>query len=97
MRQIIAITIFVLIFIIGAGFSAINMMPVTLNYYLGAVTFPLAIIIVLAILLGAILGAIALFTNTLGLRYENRRLNKRLSVSEQEINSLRILPMKDPH
>lgn len=97
MRRIITLLIFILIFISGAGFAAINMTPSTLDYYIGTITLPLSIIIAIAIIIGIALGTFALFLNTLGLRYENRRLNKKLSVSVQEVNSLRILPLKDAH
>lgn len=97
MNRVITIVIFIAVFILGAGFSAINTSPVAINFYLGTVTLPLAVLIVLAILVGAVLSATALSVSALRLRYENRRLNKKLSVSEQEINSLRILPVKDTH
>jgi len=48
-------------------------------------------------LTGVIIGAVILLFSTMKLRYENRRLQSKLSVSEQEINSLRILPIKDAH
>ncbi len=97
MNRVITIVIFIAVFILGAGFSAINTSPVAINFYLGTVTLPLAVLIVLAIFVGAALSATALSISALRLRYENHRLNKKLSVSEQEINSLRILPVKDPH
>jgi len=97
MRRIVTITIFITIFAIGAAFSAINTDPVIVNYYLGTFTAPLSVIIVLAIVSGIILGAVIIYSSTLRLRYENRRLHKKLNVSEQEIDSLRILPIKDEH
>jgi lipopolysaccharide assembly protein A len=97
MSRIIIVIIFIAVFILGAGFSAINTTPVAINFYLGSVTLPLAVLIVLAILVGAALSATALSISVLRLRYENSRLSKKLSVSEQEINSLRILPVKDSH
>lgn len=95
MSRIITIAIFICVFILGAGFSAINTTPVAINFYLGSVTLPLSVLVVLAIILGCVLSASALFLSSLRLRYENRRLNKKLAISEQEINSLRILPVKD--
>jgi len=97
MRQILTIAIFITVFTIGAAFSAINTDPVAVNYYLGSITAPLSVIIVLSIVTGIILGAAIIFTRTLRLRYENRRLHKKLNVSEQELDSLRILPIKDEH
>ncbi|PHS26172.1 MAG: hypothetical protein COA83_03810 [Methylophaga sp.] len=97
MRRILTIIIFIIVFVVGIAFSAINNDPVALNYYLGTLSLPLSIVIVISILLGLILGASAIFMSSLQLRYENRRLHKKLDTSEQEINSLRILPLTDEH
>ena len=97
MRRIVTIAIFITVFAIGAAFSAINTDPIAINYYLGSITAPLSVIVVLSIVTGIILGAAIIFTNTLRLRYENRRLQKKLTISEQEIDSLRILPIKNTH
>ncbi len=97
MRRILTIAIFITVFATGAAFSAINTSPIAVNYYLGSITAPLSVIIILSIVTGIILGATIIFTGTLRLRYENRQLHKKLNVSEQEINSLRILPIKDKH
>ncbi|NOQ94031.1 MAG: DUF1049 domain-containing protein [Methylophaga sp.] len=97
MRRIVTIAVFITVFAIGAAFSAINTDPIAVNYYLGSIIAPLSVIIVLSIVAGIILGATIIFSSTLRLRYENRRLSKKLKVSEQEIDSLRILPIKDEH
>lgn len=97
MRKIITLLIFALIFIISAAFAAFNMEPVTIDFYFGQATTPLSIILVLAAVIGIVLGALVMFLNSLKLRYEIHRLNHKLQVSEQEINSLRILPIKDSH
>lgn len=97
MRKIIFLLVFVLIFLISAAFAAFNMDVVTVNYYFGQLTLPLSALLVIAMLAGVVLGAIVLLMATLKLRYENRRLQHKLAVSEQEINSLRILPIKDSH
>jgi putative membrane protein len=97
MRRIVTIIIFIIVFAVGIAFSAINNDPVTINYYLGTLSLPLSIVVVLSIVFGLILGALAIFVGTIQLRYENRRLQKKLDVSEQEINSLRILPLTDEH
>lgn len=97
MRRILTIIVFIIVFAVGIAFSAINNDLVTINYYLGTLSLPLSIVVVASIVLGLILGALAIFVGTLQLRYENRRLNKKLETSEQEINSLRILPLTDEH
>ena len=95
MRRIMTIILFVIVLMLGAGFSAINLTPVDINYYLGVLSLPLSMVIIAAIILGSILGALALSTSILRLKYENRRLRKKLISSEQDINSLRILPNTD--
>lgn len=97
MRKIFFLLLFALIFIFSAAFAAFNMTAVTVNFYFGEFTLPLSALVVIAMLLGVTIGMIVLVLTTLKLRYENRRLQHRLSVSEQEINSLRILPIKDSH
>lgn len=95
MSRIMTIILFVIVLMLGAGFSAINLTPVDINYYLGVLSLPLSMVIIAAIILGTLLGALALSTSILRLRYENRRLRKKLLSSEQEINSLRVLPITD--
>lgn len=95
MSRIMTIILFVIVLMLGAGFSAINLTPVDINYYLGVLSLPLSMVIIAAIILGTLLGAFALSTSILRLRYENRRLRKKLLSSEQEINSLRVLPITD--
>ena len=97
MRRVITIAIFIIIFSIGTAFSAINLDPVAINYYLGSISIPLSIMIILSLVSGIIIGAIAIYITSLRLCYENSRLQKKLSIAEQEVNSLRILPIKDTH
>lgn len=97
MRQIITIAIFIIVFAIGIAFSAINTDPIVVNYYLGSFSAPLSVVVILSLVVGTFLGAAIIFSGTLRLRYENRRLHKKLNVSEQEIDSLRILPLKNEH
>lgn len=97
MRKLFFLLLFALIFVISAAFAAFNMTAVTVNFYFGDVTLPLSALLVVAMLAGLALGLIVLILSSLKLRYENRRLQHKLAVSEQEINSLRILPIKDTH
>jgi len=93
MRRIIPIIIFIIVFAAGAAFSAINTEAVSLNYYLGSISAPISVVIVLSIVAGLILGATIIYVSTFQLRYENRRLNKKLRTAEQDIENLRVLPI----
>jgi putative membrane protein len=95
MQRIITIVLFIIVFATAAAFSAINTSLVSINYYLGVIELPLSVVVIGSVVSGVILGALAIFITTLRLRYENRRLQKKLEVSTQEINSLRTLPIKD--
>jgi len=95
MSRILTITTFILVFAAGVAFSAINTIPVEINYYLGTISAPLSVVVILSIVAGIFLGAIIIYSTNLRLRYENRRLHKKLHLFEQEIDSLRILPIKE--
>jgi putative membrane protein len=95
MKRIITILLFLSVFAIAAAFSALNPTTTTVSFYISEFKLPLSVIVVCAMLLGALVTGVIFSLSTLRLRYENARLRKKLSVSEQEINSLRILPIKD--
>ncbi|MBE0438804.1 MAG: LapA family protein [Gammaproteobacteria bacterium] len=97
MHRILTIAFFVTVFVIGAAFSAKNTGAVTVDFYFSAITLPLSVIIILSLVVGIVIGALAIFAGTLSLRYENRGLQKQLATAEQELNSLRILPIKNEH
>jgi|TARA_B110000858_G_scaffold180985_1_gene219075 putative membrane protein len=97
MQRIITIAIFITVFAAGAAFSAVNNTPVNIQYYLGTVTMPISIIVIVSLVIGITIGVLAIFVGSLQLRYENKRLQKKIDLREQELDSLRILPIKDTH
>ncbi|MDT8310970.1 MAG: LapA family protein [Methylophaga sp.] len=94
-RKIFFISIFLLAFIASIAFAAFNTQAVTLNLYFSEWQLPLAVLIILVLLLGLVAGAAIIFLSTLRLRIANRRLQHKLQITEQELNSLRILPIRD--
>ena len=97
MQRIITIAIFIAVFAAGAAFSAVNNTPINIQYYLGTVTMPISIVVIVTLVIGITIGALAIFIGSLQLRYENRRLQNKIDLREQELDSLRILPIKDTH
>lgn len=97
MHRILTIAFFVTVFVLGAAFSAKNTSAVSIDFYFSTITLPLSVIIIVSLITGIMIGAFAIFARTLSLRYENRRLHKQLATTEQELNSLRILPIKNEH
>lgn len=84
-----------LIMMIGAAFAVMNAETVQLNYYFGVKEFPLSVILVAAVALGAILGVLATLGSSLKLRRENMSLRHKAKIARQEVNNLRALPIKD--
>ena len=97
MQRIVTIAIFIAVFAAGAAFSAVNNTPVNIQYYLGTITMPISIVVIVSLVIGITIGALAIFSGSLQLRYENRCLQKKIGLREQELDSLRILPIKDTH
>lgn len=95
MRKLLMIVIFFSLFIIAAGFAAFNMQAVTVSFYFFSLSLPMAVWLLTGLLAGLALGAILIYISSLRLRLDNHRLRHKLDVAEEELNSLRILPVKD--
>ncbi len=63
---------------IGFVFACLNASPVNINYYLGESQLPLALLLLLALCLGALLGCLVALGNTLRLKKENRGLKRQM-------------------
>ena len=86
-----------LLVITGVLFAVLNAETVQLNYYLGVVNLPLSLILVLAMILGGILGVFASLAMIMGTKRENSKLKKLLDTTEKEVLNLRNIPIKDQH
>ncbi len=95
MFRIVAIVLFIIIFVLGAVFSAANNSPITIDYYLSTITLPLSIVVVIAAILGIIIGSFLLITSLLRVKYENRRLNKKIAKLEQELDDINLIAIDD--
>lgn len=93
----IAYAFWLIVLAIAVGFVVLNWQIVTVDYYTGKIDifFPLLLLIVL--LLGTFLGAMAMLLPLLRARRECRRLTIRVSEAELEIKNLRHIPIKDNH
>lgn len=89
------ITLIVIIF--GVVFAVLNAENVQLNYYLGSIELPLSLVLVLAMITGAILGIFASLSFIIGTRRNASKLKRSVEVAEKEIINLRNIPIKDKH
>ncbi|MES9905332.1 MAG: LapA family protein [Sedimenticola sp.] len=88
--------LFVLVIaLVGAAFAVMNAGTVNLNYYFGTMELSLSIILVVAVIVGALLGSVAGLGGMVRLRHENRRLKREAKLASQEIKSLRAIPIRD--
>lgn len=96
MRRLVSTALYLFVFLMGVIFTLLNKSPVAVNYHLGQLELPVAVLVVLAILIGVILTLIVCYGSKLKYRIEIRGLRKRMLVLEQEIQNLRKMPLKDP-
>ncbi len=78
---------------LGAALAALNPDAVRFDYYFGNLQLSLALLMVLALAVGTLLGVLTGLFWALGLRRENLRLRRRLELSQQELTNLRTLPV----
>lgn len=79
----------------GLAFHIKNDAPIPLNYYLGTVEAPLSWVVVAALLLGVLLGAVAASFSILRLKMEIRGLRREKETASREIANLRAIPIND--
>ena len=95
MPRLVLYTFLIIILIFVISFSVLNSQAVELNYYVGSQSMPLALLLVLVLSLGVVLGVMAMLRTILRLRMEVTRLKRSVKLSEQELNAIRSLPVKD--
>lgn len=97
MLRLIYISLALVVIILGVAFSVLNAESIQLNYYLGSVELPLSLILVIAMIIGALLGIFASMSLIIGSRRSANKLKRSVEVAEKEIVNLRNIPIKDNH
>ncbi len=97
MSRIVKLCLVLFVLFLGLVFHLKNNQLVEIHYYVGNSELPLSLMLVLAICLGAVLGIMASIPLLLKLKQDNLRLNKQVKTNVQEINNLRVMPLKDTH
>ena len=86
-----------LVVILGVVFSVLNADTVQLHYYLGTVELPLSLVLILAMIVGALLGVFSSLGFIISSRRSASKLKRSVEVAEKEIVNLRNIPIKDEH
>lgn len=97
MLRLIYISLALIVIIFGVTFSVLNAENIQLNYYLGSVELPLSLLLVIAMIFGAMLGIFASMSLIIGSRRSAHKLKRSVEVAEKEILNLRNIPIKDNH
>ena len=87
----------ILLAVVTSVLTRLNIEPVIFNYYFGTVEISLALLLVVGLLGGVLLGMLLTAGWALASRAERRRLRRTLQLREQEIRNLRDIPIKDQH
>lgn len=95
MGRLIGFLFLVALVVIGLSFAVLNSQPVALNYYLGERDIPLSIIVVVSVAVGAVVGVVVSAGMILRLRARSARLRRQLRDAENDMEQLRVLPLKD--
>ena len=95
MARLVSAFIILLVLLLVIFFTILNAEPVTVNYYLGVVNPPLALVVILSLVAGAILGLISSMFVIIATRHETSKLRRDMKHAEQELSNLRNIPIKD--
>lgn len=82
--------LFLMIFLTGVIFTVYNPHPVTLNYIFGSQPIRLAILLLISLTIGALLGVLFSLNWAMKLAYQNRRLRKAQQQQNQTIEQLNL-------
>lgn len=97
MLRLVYFSLTLIVILFGVTFAVLNAENVQLNYYLGSVELPLSLVLVLAMIVGAVLGIFASLGFIIGSRRNASKLKRSVEVAEKEIVNLRNIPIKDKH
>lgn len=95
MQRIIRLILIFLVTVFTVAFTLLNSQPVTLDFYLGSFEVDLVIVILTSLAIGSLLGVTAVLGKLISFKQEIMRKDKKIKVTEKEVENLRSLPLKD--
>ncbi len=87
----------ILVILVGITFASLNPQRIILNYYLDTKSVHLPLMVLATLVIGAVLGIIAMLPSLIKSRSATRRMKHRIKQIEQEVQNLRNIPIKDSH
>lgn len=95
MKKFIYIPLFLILAFIGYTFHGKNPQVVELNYLGFYWQGSLSVLLIASILLGVVLGSLAMAIYSIKAKAQTRGIRKKLAKVEKEVENLRTLPIKD--
>ncbi len=97
MRRLINIVLLSTIVILGAVFAVRNATAVKLDFYFTTIESYLSLIVIVSTILGVIIGVLASLSWIVRIKTELAKLKRDARHTEQELNNLRTIPIRDDH
>ena len=95
MKRIVYLILILVVTLFTVTFTLLNSQPVKVSYYFGSYEIDLLIVVVICLVIGALLGVTAVLGKVFSLKQEMSRKDKKIRITEKELENLRSLPLKD--
>lgn len=95
MRLLFAVILLLIVFLVAMLFADQNDQQIAVDYLIGDHSFSLVTIITFCLLIGLVLGLIIGSWSIFKLKVQLKKRTKQLNKAQQELNNLRIMPVKD--
>lgn len=89
--------IFLWLVVVGflVGFVSLNSSVVPIDYYVGKTSLYLPLLLMIAVLLGMLIGVLFMLRPLYRSRRRYRRMRQKVLAAEKEVKNLRTMPLKD--
>lgn len=94
MGRLIRLILLLALLIVALGFALLNAESIQVDYYLGKLSIPLSLALVVVLAVGAVIGMIASLGMVLRAKRQNAKLRKQVKNSEKQVTHLHALPPK---
>jgi putative membrane protein len=95
--KILMLIVYLGIVFLGVSFAMLNSDIMQLNLYWKQIKLPTSVLSALVFSGGIFTGCILMLSKQLKLKFEIRKLRNQLQLAEQEVNNLRVIPIKNEH
>jgi len=97
MRRLIQIVVLSIVVILGAVFAVRNAAEIKLDFYFTSFDTYLSLAMIVSVIIGVALGVLASIGWILRVKAELGRLKRDAKHTQQELNNLRTIPIRDDH